>query len=538
MDHSIRSSRGRVRRRGLTVAGALVLAGLTACGGGDDEADGGNGTTDPPATCTETVAGTELTYGVYAPAAAVDPTLASGALVGGTELAAVYDVLLTYDYEAGTWEPHLAESLTPNDDFTTWTLKLREGITYADGAPLTAQLVSENLDRFYGDDVRNTSAGFMTPIEEKTVVDELTLEFSLDRPWPEFPFVLADEPGMVVNTATIGDDVEAFASQPPAAAGLGPYTVERNAAGEELVLVARDDYWGGPVCIERLRFVFRPGTTLDAYRAGDLDMAFLRDPGDIADVRESGDDNFFVIQDSGEVIMINHAEDRPGHDQRVREAIMLAVDPQVINERAFEGQLDARKALVSENSRFNSDAIEELPTDPDRAQELVDEAKADGFDGSVELLCTTSPAQRPDTGLAVEAMLEAVGFDVTVTSIEQGDQIAQVVTGDFDLACWGFNAGPDTGITTFNRTLASDSSTNRMSYGNDDMDDALVELFGAVGDDEVRAAMGTINEIYNRDAGTLSFGHIEEGAVWKEHVKGIVPTGATIFLFHDAYLDQ
>lgn len=531
--------RGRHRRArwGLPVSAALLAAGLTGCGG--DDGDGGSGAAggDTGERCTETVAGSELTYGVYAPAAAVDPTLASGALVGGSELLAVYDALMIYDYDNDTWEPHLAESLESNDDASTWTLTLREDIAFSDGTALDAQLVSDNLERFFDENVRNTSAGFMTPIVEQNVVDERTLELVLDRPWPEFPFVLADEPGMIVNTNAIGDDLEAFAEAPPDAAGLGPYVVERNVPGEELVMVARDDYWGDePVCIERLRFVFRPGTTYDAFRAGDLQAAFLRDPSDIDASRQAGDEGFFVLQDAGETLMINHAEGRPGEDLRVREAIMLAIDENVINDRAFEGLLDVRKALVSEDSRFDSDAIEEYPTDPDRARDLLDEAMAEGYDGAIELLCTTSPAQRPDTALAVSSQLEAVGFTVETVTIDQGDQIGQVVGGDFDLACWGFNSGPDTGITTFNRTLASDSATNRMAYGEDDMDDALLDLFAAADGDELTSAMAEVNELFHRDAATLSYGHIEEGLVWADDVQGIVPTGATMFMFHDAYL--
>lgn len=530
---------GRVRRRaarwGLPAAAVLLTAGLAGCGGDDD--GGGSAGGDAGERCTETVAGSEVNYGVYAPADAVDPTLASGALVGGSELLAVYDALMIYDYEADTWEPHLAESLEPNDDFTTWTLTLREDITFSDGTPLDAELVSENLDRYFDEGVRNTSAGFMTPITEKNVVDERTLELVLDRSWPKFPFVLADEPGMIVNTAAIGDDVEAFAAQPPDEAGVGPYVVERNVPGEELVMTARNDYWGDPVCIETLRFVFRPGSTYDAFRAGDLQAAFLRDPTDIDAARQADEENtFFVLQDSGETLMINHAENRPGEDPRVRQAIMLAIDPEVINDRAFGGLLDVRKALVSSESRFDSDAIEEYPTDPARAEELLDEAKADGYDGSLELLCTTSPAQRPDTALAVSSQLDAIGFETEVVSIDQGDQIGQVVQGDFDVACWGFNSGPDTGITTFNRTLASDSATNRMLYAEDDMDDALLDLFAADSDEELTGAMAEVNEQFHGDAATLSYGHIEEGLVWDPSVQGLVPTGATMFMFHDAYL--
>jgi peptide/nickel transport system substrate-binding protein len=528
--------RHRAHRWGLPAVVLLLAAGLTACGSDDDGGAAGPGDGDVGERCTETVAGSEITYGVYAPTDAIEPTQTSGALVGGTELLAVYDALMIYDYENDTWEPHLAESLEPNDDFTTWTLTLREGITFSDGAPLTAELVSENLDRFFDEGVTNTSAGFMTPITEQNVIDELTLELVLDRSWPEFPFVLADEPGMIVNTDAIGDDLESFAAEPPDEAGVGPYVVERNAPGEEVVMVARDDYWGDPVCIERLRFVFRPGTTYDAFRAGDLDIAFLRDPTDIDAARQESDDNFFVLQDSGETLMINHAEGRPGEDLRVREAIMLAIDENVINDRAFQGLLDVRKALVSSESRFDSDAIEEYPTDPERAQELLDEAVADGYDGSIELLCTTSPAQRPDTALAVSSQLEAIGFNVDVVTLDQSDQIGQVVQSDFDVACWGFNSGPDTGITTFNRTLASDSATNRMLYADDDMDEALLDLFAAASDDELTDAMGDVNDIFHRDAGTLAYGHIEEGVVWAPNVQGIVPTGATMFMFHDAYL--
>lgn len=521
-----------VRRSRLVALAATFAVVVGACG--DDGDDGGSAAEG----CTETVAGTELAYGVYAPADQIDPTLASGALVGGTELAAVYDTLLTYDYENGEWEPHLAESLTPNEDYTEWTLKLQEGVTYSDGTPLSAELVDENLDRFFEETATNTSAGFMTPLVERTVVDEHTLELVLDRSWPEFPFILADEPGMVVNTSAIGDDAEAFASQPPDAAGLGPYVVERNAPGEELVMVARDDYWGGPVCIERLRFVFTPGTTYDSFLAEDLDVAFLRDPGDIELARDSGEDHFFALQDAGEVLIINHAEGRPGEDPRVREAIMLAVDESVINDRAFEGRLDASKTLMSEDSRFYSDAIEPYPTDPEQAEDLLQEAMDDGYDGSLELLCTTSPSQRPEVALAVEGQLEAVGFDVEVENLEQADQIGQVVQEDFDLACWGLNSGPDTGITTFNRFLASDSASNRMAYADDDMDGALIELFAADTDEALQEAMAEVQDIFNRDAATLPFGHLEEGAVWSSEVQGIVPTGATIFLFHDAYLDR
>lgn len=126
-------------QRSLIRAGAVALAmTLVAVGCGSDD-DGQraapNGDVEVPETgegCTETVAGSQIDYGVFAPARAIDPPSNSGALVGGTELAAVYDVPFTFNFETNQFEPKLAESLEPNDDFTTWTLTLREGITFSD----------------------------------------------------------------------------------------------------------------------------------------------------------------------------------------------------------------------------------------------------------------------------------------------------------------------------------------------------------------------------------------------------------------------
>lgn len=521
---------------------ALVAA---ACGDddGDDAASPGDDDTeevpgaDEPA-CDETVPGTELEWGVFAPATALDPPYVSGALVGGTELAAIYDVLVAYDHESDSYEPKLAESLESNDDFTEWTLTLRDDITFSDGTPLTAQMVSDNLDRYLADDVTNTSGGFLLPITEKTVVDDTTLELTLETSWAEFPFVFADEPGMIVNLEAVGDDREAFGAQPPEAAGVGPYVVERNAPGEELVLRARDDYWDGPVCIETVRFSWVPGSgpTYEAFQSGDFDVAFLRDPVTIAAAKDAGDDAFFVQQDAGAMVLLNHAEGRPGSDPLVREAAILALDVDVVNSRAYQDELATAKSLIQPGSRFHSDDIEELPTDPDRAADLVGEAEAAGFDGSIELLCPESPPAS-DVALAVQGLWEAAGFEVSVRTIGQVDQITEVVQGNYDAACWGFNAGPATGITTFLRNLDSASTTNRMSYASDEMDTALVDILAADTEEAQLEAFAEMNRIFNEDWVGVNYGTPEEGIVWTADVQGLVPTVATIFLLDKASIE-
>jgi peptide/nickel transport system substrate-binding protein len=511
--------------------------GATDTTGGTDTT-GETPTSEPgEANCDATVPGTQIDMGVYFGTAELDPTLTSGGLVGGHEIAAIYDVLFRFDPETNEYVPQLAESMTPNEDFTVWTLKLREGITYSDGTPLTAQLVSDNIDRFFGDGVRNASGAYFVNMESKTAVDDTTLEITLTKPWVEFPFVFADEPGMIVNTNAIGDDPTAFAAQPPDAAGLGPYVVERNAPNEELVLTARQDYWGGPVCVETLRFVFVPGSqaTYAAFGNDELDVAFLRDPVVIQEALDAGEESYFAQQDSGAGMLVNNVEGTPTADPRLREAVALAIDTDIVNERVYQGALNTGKTLIQEGSRFYSDGIEEMPTDLDRAAQLVEEAKADGYDGAIRILCSTNPPA-PDTATTVEGMLEGVGFDVTVEALDQTEQISAVISGDFDIACWGLNIGPDTGISAMVRNLATGQSRN--AYGTPEMDAALDAMLAAEGEEALQAAVAEVNSTYNSDFVSVPFGSIDEGVVWQSDVKGLKPTHATLILFDDAYIEE
>ena len=517
----------------------LALAVVAAACGGDD--GGTDSATPPPPTaadeadCDETVPGSQINYGIFAPGASLDPAFSSGSLVGGTEIANIYDVLFTYDYEAGTYEPKLAESLESNDDFTQWTLRLREGITYSDGTVLDAQMVSDNMDRFFEQGVRTNIAGYLSMVTDKTVADELTLEMTLEAPFAEFGHAFSGLAGSIANLNAIGDDPDAFGAYPPENAGVGPYLVERNVPGEELVLRARRDYWDGPVCTETLRFVFVPGAsaTYESFQAGQLDVAFLRDEPVISAAGEAEEGTFFVEQGAGGVVLFNHREGRPTADQRVREAFMLAGNVDVINERAFDGELNAGKSLFLPGSRFYSEEMEEFPTDPDRARELVDEAKADGFDGRIELLCSNAPPA-PETALSIEALLESVGFDVELRTLPTTEQIGEVFQNNFDAACWGLNAAASTAHTSLLLNFHS-RTPNRTGYSSPEMDVALFEMLAAEGD-EVQPAFAEVNRIFNEDAVSFVYGAPREGIVWKPHVEGIVPTTSTVFLFDKAYL--
>ncbi|HEX7094487.1 MAG TPA: ABC transporter substrate-binding protein, partial [Acidimicrobiales bacterium] len=186
---------------------AVVVLALLAAACGDDDSSGGDAESPAPdsqaSTTTETPEpGGIITMGTYTEPSGLDPVVAQGGgTSGNSEMAAIYGTLMRYDAETDTYEPYMAESLEPNDDFTEWTLKLRPGVTFTDGTPYNAEAVVFGMKRHtqHG----STLASQVAIIDEYTVVDDLTVTFKLKGPWPGFPYVLSNTPGMIPSMAAI-----------------------------------------------------------------------------------------------------------------------------------------------------------------------------------------------------------------------------------------------------------------------------------------------------------------------------------------------
>jgi peptide/nickel transport system substrate-binding protein len=498
--------------------------------------------------CTATVAGSELDFGVYAPASSLDPLQNSGALVGGTDMLAIYDALMRWNPDTNEWEPHVAESLESNADFTEWTLTLRAGVTYSNGDPMVAQDVLDNMTRMMGQG-RNASRGMIARVDlaNSTAPDESTVVFKLFKPWSNFGYLLADAPGMVVNPevgAVVDSAGASVISTDPTGAGVGPYSVERFAPGESpyLVLKARPDYWGGAPCIETVNLINIPTDQpkLDALELGELDVAFLRTQNVIEEARESGEfDEKMELQSAGVLMLINQGVGTFNPitaDPRFRQAVNAAIDTEALSQRAYGGELLQQAGFVHPDSYWYTEGAPEPERDPALATQLVDELKAEGWDGNIRLVC---PDTVPDAPVAFEAALEAVGMSVDSQVTDTNTHIAAVaVNKDFDMACWGLNISDSAIWRQIGFNFASDSPSNRIGYKNPAFDAAIDELYAAPDDDARRAAVLKMSEIYAEDVPVAIVGAAEEGILISPSVTGIVQTQQTMFMFQDASITQ
>ena len=129
----------------MAVLAAAALT-LSACGGGEESTSASGGAEgqapDQSERCTEDRAGGEITVGEFSMLPSFAPGQGQYGVRGGAQSAAVYDRLMVWNPEAEEFEPKLAESLEANDDNTVWTLTLRDGVTFSNGDPLTAEDVA------------------------------------------------------------------------------------------------------------------------------------------------------------------------------------------------------------------------------------------------------------------------------------------------------------------------------------------------------------------------------------------------------------
>lgn len=525
-------------------AAGLLLVTLAACG---DDADSGD-------------TGGTITMATWSATKSLDPTQVAGTgNSGGAELAALYDTIMRYDWDSGTFEPQTAESLTANDEFTEWTLKLRPGITFSDGSPYDSAAVVANLQRHT--EARSNASSLVAPITDYATPDDQTVVFTLAFPWNNFPYALAGTPGMVVNPAAVAEQGEAFGTN-PVGGGAGPFILGEFRPDESLSLVRNPDYWGGDVPLDGIRFIHAGDgpQTYEAFRAGSVDVAFLRDASAVADAQADGSTGITVQYSSNDTLIMNNGipitcqggepaprctdqpdgtvleSTAPTADRRVRLAVAHAIDLDTLNQRVFGGAGTMTSNLIAEGSRW-FDGVQGPAYDIDRARQLVEQAKADGWDGTIRVSCHTG---LPTWGTAVSGMLEAAGMQVDLTDQQEiaAATSAVIVRKDFDLACFGSSINdvePFFAINRdFNSTYVTSGGGNFSGYVNPDVDAAIAAGRAASTEAEIRAAISTIARAHAEDVPFLTLTAQPEVVLVSDRLDDVVMNVNTVVLLGGA----
>jgi peptide/nickel transport system substrate-binding protein len=379
------------------------------------------------------------------------------AISGMLVVRAVYDTLTVPNAE-GDYVPYLAKDITHNDDYTSWTIKLREGVKFHDGSDLDATVVKNNIDAYRGKYKGRNPLLFLfvlANIKDTKVVDDLTVQVDMTKPWVAFPAYLYSSSRMGIMGQSQLDDPKTCDRK---LVGTGPFKFKSWNPNQKLNAVRNPDYWqtapdGKPYpyadAIE-----FRPipdaQVRVNALEGGDVNIIHNSNAeqigGKLRQLRDDGKVNMLVSEDSSEPAFVQLNNTKPPFDDiRMRKALAMGADRAEIN----ESQNDGLPTVA--DGPFAPDSVGYLKDtgfpkyDLAAAKKLVKEYVAEGGKAEFNLTATTDQSVQRLAQL-IQQRAQKTGVKVNIISRDQAALIDDAIGKSYEAMVFRNYPGGDPDI--------------------------------------------------------------------------------------------
>ncbi|MEJ0002931.1 MAG: ABC transporter substrate-binding protein [Pararobbsia sp.] len=430
------------------------------------------------------------------PAGAIDPlTISDPASVPLLNQTCDY---LVDDDEDGRLVPALATGWTSNARGDVWTFTLREGVRFHDGQRFEARDVVATFDRLTDPAAGSAARSVFNGVLSKggtRAVDARTVAFHLDAPNGNFPYyVSSDSYNAVILPANYTGGFE------KSFIGTGPFRLEHYQPKRGASFVRNPDYWGPPALPERVQFAFYADapSQLLAMQGREADvmpnltvlggLGLLNNPAfKVLSVKSSSHRQIHMRCDQG-----------PFVDARVRQALALALDRDVITRGLFRG-----RAQLGNDSPFapvfaSTDAtVPQRRADPARARALL--AQAGVGQGFAVTLTTERFAEIADLAVLVQSAARSVGIDITLKIEPQALYYGAATFGQSDwldsplgITDYGHRGIPNVLLSA---TLTRGGPWNAAHFRNPAYDRLVATYVGALDLPAQRRAAGEIQRL-------------------------------------------
>lgn len=342
----------------------------------------------------------------------------------------------------GEPKPALATEWHADNDSKVWTFTLRQGVKFHDGEPFNAAAVVANFTRwsvmgyktspFYG-----TSLEKMYPsLERWEAVDDHTVRLTFKESVPTLPYMMASWSSAMFSPKCLDLTTGDFTGL---AQGTGPFKIKEVVPNQYCVIERFDDYWGEKAKAKtiRVRVIPTPETRFSALKSGEI-MGVV-DLGALTPALANElvkDEQFALVSNK---MTITHyltirGDEGPLADERLKQAISLAIDRQAITSQYFYDHAVPTRNLINSASSFGK--IVEPIYDPDRARALVKEVAGDTPVRIRFLVPQYGTDRYPYKEIAewIQAELSAVGIEADIQILDGAAYKKAMRDGAYEMA--------------------------------------------------------------------------------------------------------
>jgi len=329
-------------------------------------------------------------------------------------------------------EPWLASGYTISDDKLTYTIKLRDGVTFSDGTPVTAADVKFSID----EDTKSGDAGWgfiNAAIDTVTATDASTVTIGLKYAWAPLIADLSLFSNGVIPNNYGGKTAEQFYAAP---VGTGPYVWDAWKKGESLTLTANPKYWQtGKPYLDRVTWNVVPDATTRKLQVqgGQIDIDDTPDWSSLASLKASAGVNALTFPSTQIDYIAFNQQRAPFDDVHVRMAISKAIDREALVKAVLFGNGTPANSLLAPGTPFYDKNSGGATFDVAGAKaELAKSSKPEGF--STTLLISSGNPNQAAVAQIMQSELKDIGITMEIRQLDPTANKKARLASDFDMA--------------------------------------------------------------------------------------------------------
>jgi peptide/nickel transport system substrate-binding protein len=347
----------------------------------------------------------------------------------------IYDTLLRFADGSMDVEPALAESYEISEDGLTYTLHLRQGVTFHDGTDFNADAVLFNYERMT--DPKHEAYAFgeypyaetiFGEVEKVEAPDANTVVFTLKETFAPFLNHLAMTQFGIASPEAVRLSGKDYTSKP---VGTGPFKFVSWTPGTEVVLEKNEDYWAGPAKINTViyRFIKDNNVRLSELEAGTVDFVVDMLPDEIARLKEDSSLQVDTLPGQHTWYLEMNCQRKPFDKKEVRQAFSYAINKQAIVDGILKESGELAKSFLPPSTPYYTEDVAQYDYNPDKAKELLAAAGyAKGLEVDFYIPESGSGMQQPDAmATAIQSDLKAVGVTLNIQKMEWGAYLDMLI---------------------------------------------------------------------------------------------------------------